>query len=311
VIPANISGSARNLSKLKTTRLWISADLETADRDAFARACDDIRTVSAGSDLLRRDTSTNEIHILLDGWAARYKIIEEGSRFISALAVPGDICDLDALRFDKLDYGVTMLSAGTVAILSRQRADALFACHPAVANAFWSLALAENSILTEWCASIGRRSALQRVAHLLCELLLRLTAIGKADAHGYDLPLTQEHLADTLGLTAVHVNRTVRSLRSMDLVTVQSRRVTIHDWAGLSALCRFRPAYLHLETVDEEFAPELPATGAPRRARLARDARPTLSPLFMSASAAPAEAILGVQQTDVLETRDVLKLTTE
>ncbi|MDX3810657.1 MAG: cyclic nucleotide-binding domain-containing protein, partial [Bosea sp. (in: a-proteobacteria)] len=91
------------------------------------RACGDIRTVSAGTDLLRQDAPTSGLlHILLDGWAARYKIMEEGSRFIPALAVPGDICDLDALRFDQLDYGVTMLSAGKVAVLPRQRADALF-----------------------------------------------------------------------------------------------------------------------------------------------------------------------------------------
>lgn len=271
---------------LQATRPWLSANLNSADRDAFARACGDIRTVSAGTDLLRQDIATNGLHILLDGWAARYKIMDEGSRFIPALAVPGDICDLDALQFDKLNYGVTMLSAGTVALLPRQRVDALFASHPAIANAFWSMAFAENSILMEWAASMGRRSALQRVAHLLCELLLRLTVVGKAEGHTYDLPLRQEHLADTLGLTCVHVNRMLHSLRAMELVTVQSRRVTIHDWSRLSALCGFRSAYLHLETVGKEFTSELPTTGAPRRARLASDARPTLSASFTSAPSA-------------------------
>ena len=280
-------GDASNLSRLKATRPWLSANLEAADRDALAHACGDIRTVSAGTDLLRQDAPTKALHILLDGWAARYKIMEEGSRFIPMLAVPGDICDLDALRFDHLDYGVTMLSAGTVAVLPRQRADALFATNPAIANAFWSLALAENTILTEWAASMGRRFASQRVAHLLCELLVRLTIVGKADGHGYDLPLTQEHIADTLGLTSVHINRTLQSLRSMDLVTVQHRRVTIHDWAALSAFCGFRPDYLHLETVDEAFAAELPVTGARGRHRLAQAPQPTLRPSFTSAPIAP------------------------
>jgi CRP-like cAMP-binding protein len=276
-----------DLAGLKVTRPWLSATLDAADREALLRACGDIRTVSAGTDLLRQDAPTNALHILLGGWAARYKIMEDGSRFIPALAVPGDICDLDALRFDHLDYGVTMLSAGTVAVLPRQRAEALFATNPAIADAFWSLALAENSILTEWAASIGRRSASQRVAHLLCELLVRLTVVGKADGHSYDLPLTQEHIADVLGLTPVHVNRTLQSLRSTDLVTVQHRRVTIHDWAALSALCGFRSAYLHLETVDDEFAPELPHSGARRRGQLARSSRPTLGPSFTSAPSAP------------------------
>ncbi|WP_242098154.1 Crp/Fnr family transcriptional regulator [Sphingomonas sp. CROZ-RG-20F-R02-07] len=279
-------GDAGNLSGLKATRPWLFANLDAADRDAFESACGDIRTVSAGTDLLRQDAPTSALHILLDGWAARYKIMEDGSRFIPALAVPGDICDLDALRFDQLDYGVTMLSAGTVAVLPRQRAHALFATNPAIADAFWSLALAENSILTEWAASMGRRSASQRVAHLLCELLVRLTIVGKTDGHSYDLPLTQEHIADTLGLTSVHINRTLQSLRSGDLVTVQHRRVTIHDWAALSAFCGFRPSYLHLETVDDEFAPELPPSGARVRHQLAQASRPTLRPSFTSAPSA-------------------------
>jgi CRP-like cAMP-binding protein len=267
---------------MHSTRPWLSANLDAADREVLACACDDIRTIGAGTDIVRQGECTDGLHILLGGWAARYKIMENGSRFIPALAVPGDICDLDALRFGHLGYGVTMLSAGTVAVLPRERADALIASHPAIARAFWSLALAENSILTEWAASMGRRPAAQRVAHLLCELLVRLTVVGKADAHSYELPLTQEHIADTLGLTSVHVNRTLHSLRSMNFVTVQSRRVTIQDWAGLSALCGFRPDYLHLETVDEDFAPALPLSGARSRPNLVQSSRPTLSPTFTS-----------------------------
>lgn len=278
---------ARDLASLKATRPWLSANLDATDRDALARACGDVRTVKAGTDLLRQDATPNALHILLDGWAARYIIMEEGSRFIPALAVPGDICDLDALRFDRLDYGVMMLSAGTVAVLPRQRVDALFASNPAIADAFWSLALAENSVLTAWAALIGRRSASQRIAHLLCELLVRLTVVGKADGHGYDLPLTQSDIADATGLTAVHVNRTLQSLRSMNLVSVQQRWVTINDWAALCAFCGFRPDYLHLETVDDELAPELPDTGARGKGQFADPTLPTLRPSFPSSPSAP------------------------
>jgi CRP-like cAMP-binding protein len=282
VIAVHAGDDARNLSELKATRLWLSAGLDAADRDALAAACGSVWTVSSGTDLLRQGTSNGALHIVLDGWAARYTIMEDGSRFISALALPGDICDLDALRFDQLDYGVMMLSAGTVMTLPRQRLDALFASNPAIADAFWSLALAENSVLTAWATSIGRRTAQSRLAHLLCELLVRLSVVGKADGHGYDLPLTQEHIADVLGLTNVHVNRTLQSLRSMDLVTVQHRRVTIHDWAALCRLCGYRSAYLHLETVDPLLARELPETSAQSRGGLARPVRPTLRPSFTS-----------------------------
>lgn len=265
-------------SALQNTRLWISAGLDAADRNALSHACDDIRAVNAGTNLLRQRSATNDLHILLDGWAARYRFIENGSRFIHALVLPGDTCNVDALRFDTLEYGVMMLSSGTVAVLPRRRADALFAAHPAIRNAFWSLALAENSMLAEWSASIGRRSALHRVAHFLCELLVRLRLIGEADGFAFGLPLTQEQIGDSLGLTGVHVNRTINSLRLMGLVTVHHRRVTIHDWTELSALCGFRPAYLRPETIDAQFARAIPLTGTCGEARLERAARPAFNP---------------------------------
>jgi CRP-like cAMP-binding protein len=124
-MPIDSSWGEGNISKLAATRLWISAGLELADRDAIAKAFCDIRTVKSGFKLRAQNTPASEIHILLDGWAARYKIMPDGGRFISGLAVPGDICDLGALTFMKLNYGVTMISAGTVAVLGRQPLEAL------------------------------------------------------------------------------------------------------------------------------------------------------------------------------------------
>lgn len=272
-------GLADGTSKLAATRLWLSPSLDDADREALARACGDVRPVSVGTDLLRHGASADALHILLDGWAARYKIMADGTRFIPALATPGDICDLDALKFDRLDYGVTMLSAGSVAVLPRQRVETLLAASPAIAAALWSLALAENSILTEWAASVGRRSAQDRLAHLFCELLVRLTVVGKADGHSYHLPVTQEQMADALGLTAVHVNRTLQSLRSKQLVSLHNRRVTILDWAALSGMCGFRSSYLHLETVADDLLPDLPASPDRPENRVARMGTSFLAPL--------------------------------
>jgi len=277
MIGGNRRGDKWHLSNLTMTRLSMAEGLDQADQEALAEACGDIRSVRAGTDLQREGTPARGLHILLDGWAARYRIMKNGRRFIPAVSVPGDICDPDALQYAKLNYGVRMLSAGTVIILPRQQARALLASNPAIANGFWTLAFAEHSIQTEWSASIGRRSALHRTAHLLCELLMRLTAIGKANGHSYDLPVTQEQLADALGLTSVHINRMVRSLSAMELVTVKHRRVQTHDWLGLSAMCGFQPNYLRLETIAEEFALKLPITGAHSRARSARDVPSSLS----------------------------------
>ena len=274
-------GDGSGAVALKATRLWRSDDLDAADREALLRACSDVRPVNAGTALVRQGAPCGTLYLLLDGWAARVRYMEDGSRFIPALATPGDICNLDALRFDQLDYAVTMLTAGKVAALPRQRVLDLHASNPRIAAAFWSLALAENTILTEWAASIGRRSAQDRLAHLLCELLVRLAAVSKADGLSFDLPLTQEQIADTLGLTAVHVNRTLQALRSKELVTFQSRRVTIHDWPALSAMCGFRPNYLHLDDTERTLDSILPSIGA------RTPSRPLLRPSFGPGSIAP------------------------
>ncbi|WP_242154505.1 Crp/Fnr family transcriptional regulator [Sphingomonas sp. BAUL-RG-20F-R05-02] len=266
-----VSTDTPNCLKLSATRLWISADLDAASRTALERACSTFREVSAGTELLGSDAHADALHVLVDGWAVRYKIMEQGARFISALLVPGDICNLDVLRFDRGDYGMTMVSDGRVAVLPRARVNALFASHSPVAVALWSLGLVENSMLMERMTSIARRSAMHCVAHLLCELLVRLRVVGKAEGNSFEFPLTQELVADALGMTAVHVNRTMRSLRAMGLVSVQNRRVTIHDWAGLSMLCGFRAEYLRLETIAEEYVRELPPGTASSEKRLLRN----------------------------------------
>ena len=221
--------------------------------------------VKAGTALIRQDEPCSTLHLLLDGWAARSHHMEDGNRFIPALITPGEVCNLDALKFERLNYEVTMLTTGTVAALPRQRVLDLHASHSRIASAFWSLALIENAVLTEWAASIGRRAGQERLAHLFCELLVRLTLVGKADGLSFDLPLTQQQIADTIGLTAVHVNRILHTLRSTKLVAVQGRRVTILDWATLSAMCGFQSGYLHLESIDPERIRDLSAVGTQKQ----------------------------------------------
>jgi CRP-like cAMP-binding protein len=279
-------GGAASLPTPEAARIFLSAGLDPTDREALLGVCGDVRTVGAGTDLMLQGSRSEALHILLDGWAARYTFMTDGSRSIPALSVPGDICDLDALRFDRLDYGVTMLSAGSVVALPRNRLKTLLATNPAIAEAFWACTLAENTILTAWATSVGRRSAQERLAHLLCELLMRLTAVGQADGYGYDLPLTQEHLADALGLTSVHVNRTLQALRSKDLVTVQHRHVTIHDWDALCKLCGFDGNYLHLETIDATFTRNLPSVTSAGGQGLTRFLPPSSDVPFLSSAAA-------------------------
>lgn len=245
--------------QLTDSRLWRSRQLGPADRDALADTVEGIRRVDAGFDFVHQDAPADRLHVVLDGWAARSKLTEDGQRYLPSVMVPGDLCDLDALLFDRLDYAVTALTKCTVAVLPRERLLALIASRPGIAAAFAWLGLAENAVLTEWSMSVGRRSAHERMAHLLCELMVRMTAAGRAEGHSFDLPLTQNHLADALGLTAVHVNRTLQALRASGLITVKDRRARIHDWPALSRMGGFRPDYLHLDAVDQEVELPLPA----------------------------------------------------
>jgi CRP-like cAMP-binding protein len=169
VTSPHAQGRATTLPTPEAARIFLSAGLDPTDREALLDVCGDVRAVAAGTNLMRQGSRSEALHLLIDGWAARYTVMADGRRSISALAVPGDICDLDALRFDRLDYGVTMLSAGSVVALPRNRLKTLLATNAAIAEAFWACALAENTILTAWATSVGRRSAQERLAHLLCE----------------------------------------------------------------------------------------------------------------------------------------------
>ena len=232
---------------LAGTRLWLYAGIGEEERTALEAACSEVRVVEARHDLVKERSSTDAMHILLEGWACRYKLVRNGTRQIPALLVPGDICDIDALLLDRLDYSVAALTPCTVAILPRAAVLELSARYPRIASAFLWLTMVENSILTEWTLCLGRRSASQHLAHLFCEMFFRLSAVGRADEDGYVLPLTQEQIADVLGLTNVHVNRTLQSLRSEGVVASDRGRLTILDFEALKRRADFDTAYLRPE----------------------------------------------------------------
>lgn len=159
--------------------------------------------------------------------------------------MPGDIANLDALLSGRSDYGLHVLSAAKVIALPCDRLLALVAQHTGIARAVMQVAFQENAILSQWALCLGRHTARQRLAHLLCELAVRV-ACDAPDAACFELPLTQEQLADALGLTAVHVNRTMQHLRNAGLIEAANRTVSILDMVRLRNLAEFDPAYLHI-----------------------------------------------------------------
>lgn len=235
-----------SLRPLSGTRLAASDLLSPDERDALDDVAFTPRPVRAGDDLVREREAADHVLFLVDGWAHRFKTTRDGGRQIVGLAVPGDLANLDSFLFPRPDYGVRALTPGTVVPVPRDRLMALAAEHPGIARALTWTALVENATLGQWALCLGRHSAQQRLAHLICELAVRLGADGDAEVT-FRLPLTQEHLADALGLTAVHVNRVMQQLRADGLIATANRSVTIPDMGRLRELGDFDPAYLHVD----------------------------------------------------------------
>lgn len=226
-------------------RLRAMSRLGNSEMDAVEGACRDVIRLEADTDLVREGEPAEHVHVLLEGWACRYVLLPEGGRQIPALLLPGDVADLDALLAQRRPYAVATLTACEVAVLSCQAVHAAMAQYPALGAALLMGALHENVIMTHRNVSLGRQSARERVAHLLCELANRLSDDDATTKGAYALPLTQAELGDVLGLSTVHVNRVLQSLRADALIRVANRRLEVLDWNGLGQVAGFhcRPAH--------------------------------------------------------------------
>lgn len=207
-----------------------------------------IKRMPPSAYIIREQDLTKNCCILLSGFAFRSKVVGNGGRQILSVNIPGEILDLQHAFLGKADHSIQMLTAGDVAFVAADAVHDIAFAHPAVGRAMWLETLAEGSIFREWIANIGRRDARTRVAHLLCEIAVRLHAAGLITGNRYELPMTQEQLGDATGLTPVHVNRTLQKLRSDGLITRDRRAITIEDWKALSGVGDFVSAYLHLES---------------------------------------------------------------
>ena len=185
--------------------------------------------------------------VMLSGFAMRQKIVVGGQRQILSIHMRGEAVDLQNSLLGTADHSVQMLSAGTIAMIPREEIQRIAFERPAVGKAMWLDTLVDGSIFREWIANIGRRDARTRIAHLLCELSLRLKVAGLGQQTGYEMPLTQEQIADATGLTPVHVNRSIKSLEADKLIERSNpRSITIGDWRKLADFGDFNSHYLHL-----------------------------------------------------------------
>jgi CRP-like cAMP-binding protein len=223
------------------------AALDEGDRQALLALPFHKKIVEAGRYLVREGSPTDESALLLSGFAFRHKLTADGDRQIVSVHIPGDFVDLEGSLLTVADHNVQTLTRCEVATVSAQKIIALVDSHPRVGRAMWIDTLVDGSIYREWVMNVGRRTAKQRLAHLFCEFAKRLELAGLGGTSGYQLPMTQEQLADATGLTPVHVNRTLRALEADGLIMRHKRFVEIPDWERLRDTSGFNELYLHLD----------------------------------------------------------------
>lgn len=223
------------------------AALDDKDRAALLELPHTLRTFEPASYLVREGDPPLNCAVLISGFAYRQKLTGDGARQILSIHIPGEPLDFQNTHLHEADHSVQMLSRGDLAFIPCAALHELARARPAVAHAILIYSLIEASIFREWVLNVGRRNARARLAHVLCEFAIRLEAAGLADGGGCELPMTQEQLADAIGLTPVHVNRTFKMLESEGLIRRDRRHVSFPDWKGLLEAGDFNQRYLHLE----------------------------------------------------------------
>lgn len=222
-------------------------EITSGEESAIRGAISDVREVRADLTFISRGAELNHSTLLVSGWMARVKQLADGQRQISELHIAGDFVDLHSFTLKRLDHDVITLTPCRAAVVPHDNLRDITERYPHLTRVYWFSTNLDAAIYREWAVSLGRRSALQRMAHLFCEMLVRLEVAGLTDGLSYEFPLTQHELSECLGLTGVHVNRTLQELRRRDLIELEARRVTILDIDALRTVAEFDDAYLYLE----------------------------------------------------------------
>lgn len=228
--------------------------LTEEDRAALERVCSSPRSVEPHVDLVNEGSVPRDAIVVLDGFACRYAHRQNGSRQIIAYLLPGDLCDADLLDLGRMDHAVGTLSRCTVVRIPREVLANLIERHPNVARGLRLVKLAEEATARAWIVNLGCRSAMERLTHLFCELRTRLEAVGLVREGCFCLPLTQVDLADTLGLSNVHVNRVLQDLRRQGLIQLQGRSLKLLDLEAIRSIAEFSPRYLRPGSHESEQA---------------------------------------------------------
>jgi CRP-like cAMP-binding protein len=222
------------------------APVSKDEREAIADLPITVRDLKADADIVRDQDRPSQCCLILEGFACRYKVLPGGKRQIFSFHIPGDIPDLQSIHLQVMDHSLATMVPSKVAFIPHETVRAFIRAHPRIGDIFWRDTLIDAAIFREWVANVGRREAYERIAHLFCELFVRVRAVGLNNGDSYEMPVTQAELADATGLSTVHVNRTMQALRANGLIKTENGKVVIQDWEGLQEAGEFDPTYLHI-----------------------------------------------------------------
>ena len=230
--------------EMLTRKLDSITRLGEAERSALLSLPHTVRSLPARHDIARFGDRPSHCCLVLQGWVSRYAALSDGDRQILSFYVAGDMPDLQSLHLHRMDHNLATLTACVIAFIPHDELRPVLRRHPDLADALWRDTLIDAAHYRERITSLGRRQALGRVAHVFCELYLRQRVVGLATGPSCPLAPKQSELADALGLTSVHLNRVLRTLRQRKLVTLTGGVLTIEDWDELVTVAEFDPTFL-------------------------------------------------------------------
>jgi CRP-like cAMP-binding protein len=238
--------TAPNATAPLLRKLEAFGPLNSVEKDAITRLPMTLRRYAEQGVVLRQGEVPTSVYLLVDGCVFRFAVVATGKRQIMALHVPGAFLNLQNLFLNEIDHDIEAVIPTTIALISKEAIRELLKDHPRIAMRFWHQTFVDAAIFRKWLIGVGRRSAYARMAHLMCEYFARMTAAGLGRGMTCDFPFTQQELGDALGLSTVHINRTIKTLERDGLLTVRANLLTIHDWPRLREVADFDPAYLEL-----------------------------------------------------------------
>jgi len=220
--------------------------ISNSEKEFLTHAIARVTEYEAGQSIVDKGAAPFDSCLVIEGFVGRVRLLPDGTRQIMAFHIPGDFCDLHSFVLKKMDHGIQALSRCRMAKVPHSKIHEITERFPRLTRSLWWDVALDAAIHREWMISMGRRSAYEQMAHLYCEMLLRLRAVGLADDNTYDLPVTQQDLGDAFGLTSVHVNRTLQALKRGNLVISHGKRITIPDIDALKKAAGFDPSYLEV-----------------------------------------------------------------